>query len=58
MANELVPYQMANALKEIDRLSTLIKYRCTREDIREIKILLEKDLADFAGRGDCLDLRF
>ncbi len=36
MANEIVPYKMANALKEIDRLRALVAYRCTRDNIRKI----------------------
>ena len=55
MANEIVPSRMAKALKEIDRLRALIAYRCTRDDIREIKIPLEKDISDLRAAVDALE---
>lgn len=58
MANEIVPYQMANALKEIERLQALISYRRTRDDIREIKESLKKDITDLKNAVDALVAAF
>jgi hypothetical protein len=40
LANEIVPYQMTKALDEIDRLRSVIIYRCSRDDIRQIQAMI------------------
>jgi hypothetical protein len=54
MANEIVPYNMTKALREIDRLRALIAWRCTRDEIRDITVPLKKDIADPAARRNRL----
>ena len=55
MANEIVPYRISKALKEIDRLRALIEWRCNRDDIRKIHEPLNADIADLRKSVAALD---
>ena len=58
MANEIVPYQRSKALQEIDRLRALITWRCNRDDIRQTREPLKKDIADLRAAVDALEHPF
>jgi hypothetical protein len=58
MANKFVPYQMRNALDQIDRLRALIGWRLTRDDIRAIHEQLKADITNLRAAVDALDRAF
>jgi hypothetical protein len=58
MENENVSYQMSNALDQIHRLSALIEWRCTRDDIRAIHEPLKADIANLKAAVDALERAF
>ena len=58
MANEIVPYQMSNALNQIHRPRALIEWRCTRDDIRAIHESLKADITNLRAAVDALDRAF